>query len=280
MISGGIKFFAENPALIDNGGEIVSVTSGSVVEDNMLDKLPYTYWTSVASTDSTVETIIIQFSSQAITRILLLDHNWKQYTVKYWNGSAFVDFTSVVGLDAALVGGITETAFVDGSSYYEVASVTTSKIQITVTKTQVANAQKYIATVFPTTEIGTMSGYPIVSSVKFTRTPRTSTMLSGKVKIVKQPEAVAITVDFNNYPVLSYGADIDLINTLVALDTPFYIWLCGGRRGSNYFAYPTKGWILKDCYRVQIDSDLDGHWTDNLYKSGQNLGSIIFTEHV
>lgn len=279
MISGGIKFFSDNPALSENGGSISSATSGSVASANILDKLSYTYWTSVGSNDTTTETIVIAFPNATISRLLLLDHNWKQYTVKYWNGFSFVDFAAVSGLDGS-ISVISESTFADDSSYYEFTQITTTQIQITVTKTQSANAQKYLATFFPTAEIGTMSGFPKVDPVNFTRTPRTSQMLSGRVKIVKQPQTVSITLGFANYPVLSYGADVDLVLSLVDSEIPFYIWLCGGRRGSNYFSYQIRGWDLKNCYRVQIDSDVALTWTDNLYKSGQNLGSLVFTEHV
>ncbi len=277
-ISGGIKFFAENYALSDNGGA-VTVSSGSVAANYAIDKLPYTYWTSVGSNDSTQETITVSFASQAITRILLLDHNWKDYTVKYWNGSAYVHFASVVGMDGSMTN-ITETAFADSSSYYEVASVTTTLIQIKVNKTQTADAQKYIATIMPTIELGTFAGFPTINPVNLTRTVRTMQMLSGRVKMVKQPAAFSVTLSFQNYPVLSYSADINVITTLIDRETPFYIWLCGGRRGSNYFSANMRGFRLQDVYRVQIDSDYVSNWTDNIFRSGQNLGDLVFTEHV
>jgi len=280
MISGGVKFFAENPALSANGGIVASVTSGSTVALNLIDKLAYTYWTSVGSNDATTETIVLSFTSTTITRLLLLDHNWKSYTVKYWTGAAWADFTSVVGIDGALGGGIVETAFADDSSYYEFAAVTTTQIQITATLTQVANAQKYIASVFPTSELGTLAGYPTVDSATQARNARTTKMLSGRVNIVKQAAVFSVVLRFQSYPVNGYGADLDLMLTLIDREIPFYIWLCGGRRGSKYFSYPVRGWRLRDCYRVQIDSDFAASFSANLYKSGQNLGDLLFQEHV
>ena len=278
-ITGGIKFFADNALLYDAGGSCVA-SSGTVVENNCIDKLSYTYWTSVGSNDSTVETLTLTFGSATLTRLLLLDHNWKQFTVQYWNGSSFVDFTSVVGLDGALGGGISESGFADDSAYYEFDAITTTIIKITVTKTQTVNAQKYIATIIATTELATLQGYPTVDPVTYMRNARTMQMLSGRVKIVKQPEVFQATISFKNYPVLTYGADVDAIRTLVTRETPFHMWLCGGRRGSTYFSYPIKGWGLKDCPRVQIDSDFASTWSSNIYKNGQNLGDLVFTEHV
>jgi hypothetical protein len=498
-ITGGIKFFDENPALYDNGGG-VSASSGQVVANNCIDKLRSTFWTSVGSNDTTAETLTISFGSSTISRLLLLDHNWKDFTAKYWNGSAFADFTSVIGLDGSVpstplyavmqssvgpisvidygssafnpnytdswtvsawlytdlvyapsilnsrvsgstnkglsilvntngsisvvlahdvagvalisintsadlipantwkhvavtysgngaasgfkvyvdgnqvstttlfdtlgglstvsttatqttdlsgfftnlaifknhvensgriadlfgVGrngdlsglssysdlsywyrlrgnandskgahnattidvsygpeyGIVETAFADDTSYYEFDPVTTTQLQIVINKTQVADAEKYIATVFPTTELYTLSGYPKVTGATLSPNARAIQMLSGRNRIIKQPQAFSVTLGFSNYPVLTYGADIDAMLGLIDRETPFYIWLCGGRRGATYFSYAVRTWRLKDCYRVQTDSQFSAEWTANLYKSGQNLGELLFTEHV
>lgn len=277
-ITGGVKIFDDNVALYEAGGGVVAST-GAVIQNNIIDKLSYTYWRSVGSSDATTETLTITFGSSSISRILLLDHNWKNYTVQYWNGSAWTHFASVVGLDGSK-SNITETAFADDSSYYEFTPVTTTRIKITINTTQTANAEKYLATVMVTNEIGTFSGYPKIETPTFSRNPRTSQMLSGRKKIVKQISVFSVTLTFKNYPVLGYGADSDLMFSLFDRETPFYVWLCGGKRGSNYFSYSEPGWRLKDCYRVQTDTDITSEWTDNLYKSGQNLGSIVFSEHV
>jgi hypothetical protein len=277
-ITGGVKFFGDNVALYEAGGYVVAST-GQVVALNIIDKLSYTSWRSVGSNDSTTETLTVTFGSSTITRLLLLDFNWKNYTVQYWNGTTWVNFTSVVGLDGSK-SAISETAFADNSAYYEFASVTTTQIKITVNTTQTANAEKYLATLMLTTELGTFAGFPKIEAPTFSRNPRTNQMLSGRKKIVKQPSVFAVTVTFENYPVLGYGADSDLVFSLFDREAAFYIWLCGGRRGTNYFSYDVPGWRLKDVFRVQTDTDITSEWSDNMYKRGQNLGSILFSEHV
>lgn len=277
MITGGVKFFDDSPALLANGGT-ASVTSGTVVGDNMIDKLRTTHWRSVGSSDVTTETIVLTFVSTIINRLLFLDLNWKGFVIKYWNGSAWTHFTSVTGIDGAMTN-VTETAFADDSCYYEVASVTTTGIQITITTTQTANEEKYLGTALPCYELGTLTGFPLVAPY-FDPRARVTEMLSGLVDIEKQTQVFSCTLTFENYPVKDYGADVGLMLTLIDRENPFYIWPCGGHRGSTYFSYAMRGWRLQDCFRVGTDSGIAAQWAGNLYKSGLSPGDILFRGHV
>jgi len=278
-----VKFFDQNFAGSSLGGIIAdTLGTGSSVVANAIDKNRQTFWKTVGSNDTTTETLTLTFPSTALTRLLLLDHNWKQYTAKWWNGSSFVDFTTVVGLDGALGGGISETTFADPASYYEFDSVTTTEIQLTITKTQVANAEKYINQIVATTELGTLQGFPKVAVSKVSRSPRSTQMMSGRYKVVKSLEFADIQLDFSEYSGAStYSPDLDLMYALHDRDTPFFMWPCGGRRGVTYFKYQLRGMRLKDCYLVQLVTDLEGVLPQEIYTSTVGFGSVLeFVEHV
>ena len=79
-VTGGIKFFNKNK--IADGSTVAS--SGTSSSKFILDLDVDTYWTSLGSSDGVSEEITITTSkSQSIDRILLLDHNFKTYNVKY-----------------------------------------------------------------------------------------------------------------------------------------------------------------------------------------------------
>lgn len=277
-ISGGVKFFGENACLID-GAASIAVSSGSAVKDYAIDKNAASFWTSVGSNDITQESLVVTFGSTSISRILLVDHNFKGFTVKYWDGAAYQHFAGVVGLDGTKTN-ITETAFADTTAYYEVTPVTTTRLQILVTTAQTVNAQKYIATIFASTELGTLVGFPKIDAVQVNRNPRTMTMLSGKVNIVKSNQVFACTLNFSPYSVGSaYVADLDLMMTLFDRATPFHIWLSGGRRGTGYYSYTLRGWRLKDLFRVQMDPQVALSYTDSIYRNPVNF-NVQFLEHV
>lgn len=270
-ITGGVKLFNRNQAFGVDGSTIVAST-GNGASDLALDRNPNTYWRSVGSNDVTVETLTITFpTTVTFNRILLMDHNWKQFTVKYDVASVWTNFTNVVGLDGAL-GSISETVFADDTAYYEAASVSTTKIQITVTKTQIANAEKYISQIVVTDELGTLMGYPKIEGLAIQRTEKVTKTISGKIISQKSSKTFKTSLNFSTYPVTStYTPDLDLMATLFDRDTNFIIWLCGGRRGTNYFKYTTPGFRLKDIFEVQTVGDFSPSYLDNVYINPVNL---------
>jgi hypothetical protein len=277
-ITGHVKFFEPSQCLAVNGATITA-SSGNSSSGYMLDRNPDTRWRSVSSDDTTTETITITFASSAISRLLFLDINWKQFTVKYNSGGTWTDLAAVAGLDSSGGSAISETVFADDTAYYEFTEVTTTGIQITVTKTQTANQEKYCAQMIATSEIATLLGWPIISSVQADRSIRKQKTLSGKVSVIKSLESVAINMDFENYPSSStYNADMDVIMELHDREDPFIVWLCGGRRGS-YFGYILRGFRLRDAITMQISEALDLSYTNSIYKGSLNA-SVKFEEHI
>lgn len=270
-ISGGIKFFKRSKCLFDDGTTL-TVTSGTDAARYMLDKNTISAWRSVASNDVTTETIEITFNgSKTINRLLFLNHNWKSFTVKYFSGGSFVHFASVTGIGGSM-SNITETVFADDTAYYEFTPVITTKIQIMVTTTQVANQEKYIFQVIATEELGTLAGYPEIKLSEFDRNQRKNEMLSGRTLTQKSEDSFKTNLAFRDYPPL-YSADIDLIASLHDMEETFLIWLCGGRRGSTYFKKQLRGFRLQDAISVQLISNLGLHYTGNLYKGPVNFNA-------
>lgn len=278
-IGGGIKVFNTSQNLVQDGNS-ATATSGNSAANYGIDRNPDTYWRTVGSTDAATETYTISLSgSKTITRILLLDINWKNFDVMYDVGGTWTDFTSVVGMDGSKAS-VAETAFADNSAYYEVASVSTTAIRIRVTSTQIANAQKYLAQAIFTTELGTLVGYPEISALENDRNARVHQTISGRCLVQKSTETMGILLNFKNYPHASaYNADVDLMMTLFDMETPFLVWLCGGRRGTTRFGYTLRGFRLKDCYQMQITKAFKMKYSDNIYKNGLNM-QIQLEEHV
>jgi len=275
-ISGGIKFFNQNSFLSSAGGSVVA-SSGAVTQNNCIDKNPLSYWRSVGSSDAVTETLTITFPSTTISRVALLDHNFKGFNVQYWNGAAFVHFSGVLGLDGAKVN-VTETIFSKDTAYYEVTPVVTTQLRVQVTQTQVANAEKFLSQAIGTTELGTLAGYPDIKSATHSRNERKKEMLSGKFLVIKGIESFETSLGFDNYPP-SLSADLDLMVSLFERETPFLIWLCGGRYGSAYFRYTLRGYRLKDMFVVQITGDFKMEYRNNTYVTPVSF-EVPLKEHV
>ena len=175
----GCAFYTRSKCLFQDGSTVVA-SSGTASADRCLDRNPVSYWRSVGSTDATTEELEITFAAaQTFDRLFVMDHNWKGFNAKYWNGSTYVDFTSVSGLSGSQAS-VTETAFSADTSYYEFAEVTATKIRFQITTTQVVDAQKYAAQVIVCKELGTLVGYPDIKDTEVSRNLRTEKMLSGR----------------------------------------------------------------------------------------------------
>ena len=263
-ISGPPKIFSKSLCLLKDGASI-TVTTGTPSADFAIDQNEETVWRSSGSSDASTEEIEVEFTSTEINRILLLGHNLKGYNIQYDVSGVWTDFTSVVGLDGSLAS-VVETAFADNTSYYEFAAVTTTKIRIQATTTQVADAEKYIGQIIVCTELGTFAGYPEVKKITHDRNARVVKTISGFYNVQKSLEVPSFDFEFSDYPSSStYSADLDLVMTLQDREDPFLVWLCGGRRGSNYFKYTLRGWRLRDLYQMQVSRGLEVGYHKGIY---------------
>ena len=279
-ITGHVKFFNQSSSLFSSGASIV-VTSGSDTARFILGTNKYLEWKSVGSDDVTTETITITLPiASTIDRIFLIGMNFKDFDVRYDNGSGFTDFTNVVGLDGALGGGIIETTYARDTAYYEFDSVAgVTDIQIRANTTQVVDAQKFLRTFYSIVEIGTLEGFPNVKN-KFDRNANVQKSLSGKFAIIKSFDVVD-SIDLK-FKVNIFQEDQDIVECLYDLDDPFLIWLCGGffgfdddiddcDRAPTAFKIDNKGWRLEDVFQVQMDGTLNTNFFPNLYKAGTSF---------
>lgn len=276
MISGGIKFFKQNKSLFKNGTTAIASTNTDSAK-HILSSNKYAQWESIGSNDITDETITITLSQSVdINRIFLIDHNMKQFTIKYWGGSSWDDFTSVVGIDGSLGSGISETAFSQDTAYYEFDSVNTDQFLITGSTTQTANQDKEIVQFIATEEIGTFLGYPRVQGLKHNNNITKSKLLSNKTWAYKSQETLTFQIDFNSHP---YQNDVDILEVLHESIDPFLVWLCGGRYGTSYFRIEQRGWRLKDVYNMQESTAFGSLYSKNIYINGAETG-IALLEHI
>lgn len=274
-INGGVKFFEQDYALFRLGATATASSNGDSI-NFILDVNRYTRWESVGSSDATTETIEVTLNGeQTINRIFLLGFNFKAFSVKYFNGATFVDFANVIGVNGVTKSGINETNYNDNSAYYEFDSVTTSRLEITCDKTQVANAQKFLNNFVATAEIGTFSGYPRVQP-RSDRNETKARSLSRKYVIQKTYETTKIKINFKTHP---FQNDLDILDALFNREEPFLIYPCGGRSGENFFRINQKSWRLEDLFNVQLAGQMRNDYEKGVYTLGFNK-SITFEEHV
>lgn len=267
--TGGISFYERNKALFEDGS-IASASSNNSAANLILGTNKFFQWESIASDDTVTETITITLEeNNDITRLFLVDHNWKEFTVKF--GSTPSDFTNVVGIDGALGGGIAETAFARDTAYYEFDSVNTNIIEITVTKTQVADEEKSLVMFITTEELGTLEGFPPNKGIGLDRNEKQDRAISGRMHVVKSYESARMELTPKTYSGVTNAigqADIDLLDSLHDRNIPFIVWANGG--SPDQFRFSQRGWRLKDVYQMQTVKGTRNAYDKNIYVSGVN----------
>lgn len=113
----------------------LTVSTGDSTKQYIYDRVFSVQWSSVGSDDTTEETLeVVWASAQTFDCINLLNHNCKEFDIQYWNGAAYVDFSTAIN----------ETANTATDNSYSFTEVTSLKVKIKARKTIVVDEQKKI----------------------------------------------------------------------------------------------------------------------------------------
>jgi hypothetical protein len=206
---------------------------------NLYDKNRATKVFSVASNDTTPELWTIQFQAamnQTIDAIFIDNHNIKSGNIKYWDGTAFVNFSTPV----------TWSNNTQTTSFFSFTSVATSKIQLTMNTTMIANAQKFVGQLMLLESIGAPQIPPSAFTISYIDKGHTHTTVTGGVVFILYGRKATIKLTFSD---ASY-TDIDLFEGLKTLGEPFVFYPNGGA-----YSGQDRGFRLKDIYTVNYMND-------------------------
>lgn len=252
-----IIFFNPNAADFTNINAVLTATQGNEAVANLQRRSNNVGWMTNASVDSDDTTVTCDFNDlQTLTDIVLVNHNFKSFTVKYWDGSAYQDFSTP----------ISETNSTDSTSNYNFNSVSTTKIQLIITGTQVANSDKRMNQLIATSRIGKLNGWPIIKTPVFGKNKRNNTMLSGKAFIGTNLGGFSCTLSVSNW---SNAADLSVIETLYSAGQPFLVWLGGGIE--TQFSSSRQGYRKQDFFYMRCVNDYTPEWANGLYQTGLKL---------
>lgn len=130
-----------------NEDDLITVSHGNGSKQYLFDRDNVSTWlTSGANDDATEVSIIVEFYEgelaveRDIDRALFINHNLKNYVLEYWDGAAWVELAS-------------DTTEDQDVTFLSFTEVTTTKIRLTATETQVADAEKFIGELIVTAEL-------------------------------------------------------------------------------------------------------------------------------
>jgi hypothetical protein len=302
-INGNFKFFEPSKALFKNSDTVVA-SSGVSVQDNLIDFNKTTRWESIGTDDTTTETLTFTFNTPTtISRILLLNHNFMDYTIAPTtsdyildnNATAILDdssneieddggtksFINVVSmLSSTPVDGISETGYTLSNSYYEFTPTYATGFIISCDKAQPSNdvpdQEKYCYRVVPTEEVnsnaGTFEGYPSLQRPHDFFGKRTRG-INGKFFMRKLQSVFTGSIVFSPG---NQEEDLELVEHLRYRAENFIFWPNGGNltvgeTTDYYFRFEVSPYKVDDIFLVQIDNMSMPTYINNIYINPYNL---------
>jgi hypothetical protein len=256
----GIRFFEKNKIDLTVTSIAITVTdpiatdAGQAFVNQLRDRRNDSGWSTTDSTDAALTEILVEFGDLLeINTLFLMQHNWKAYTVQYWNGAAYQNFPTPIA----------ETVNALPDTIHQWTNVETTKCKIIIQGTFTPNDDKYATQIVFTQEIGEFTFQPKISDIRVGRNRKILKALSGKVKVMRSSGFTETKLDRK---AVTDGADMDLIEKLHDYYNGFLVWLCGGNTAQ--FRNERIGYRKKDLMLMNISSEYAPEWNGGMYRNG------------
>ena len=263
-MSGQIRFFEKNKIDISEPNISIAASQGDTYTDFVRNRSNLSAWQTTGSVDADNTTFEIDLvDPRSIDSIILIKHNFKSFTLQYWDGASWVDFSTAINPS-------TNTA---ETTFHQFTLVTTTKLKLTILGTIIANADKFLYQFIATEQIGQLNGWPIVKPV-IGRNRQRSKMISGKESVREQIDATQVKLNVNCW---SNSADLSIVEELYDSNDGFLVWLSGG--DESQFSSVRQGYRLEDLYLMKCIGEYKPAFYKGLYPSGLVI-AIDLTEVV
>lgn len=264
-MSGQITFFEKNIIDLDNDNVTITVTD-AVADDSGQDFVNLvrnrnltSAWFTTGSTDAANTQIDFNWGeATGITELIFIRHNWKAFTIQYWDGANFVDFSTPIA----------ETANDDSTSRFSFTEVQTDQIRVIITEAQVVDADKQLFQAIVTNKIltGALNGWPVIRSPRHSTNKVVTPMLSGKRNVIESLGFFSCQLSVESW---RDDEDLTLIERIYFGRSPVLLWLSGG--DEDQFSTKRIGYRNEDLYLVRPTDDYTPEYLKGLYKSGLKI---------
>jgi len=258
-----IKWYNKNFIDIDNPDPTITITdsvatdTGQSYVDYMINRNNTSGWRTTGSNDSANTQIDIDMiDTYGIDRILLVNHNLKAFTIQYYNGASYTDFSTPIN----------ETTNTNTTNEFSFNSVQTSQIRIIITGTQVADEDKLISQLIITTALGQFEGWPQIVKPTISKNKKNSRLLSGKSLVTRQVGSFSCELSVENW---NNSNDLDLVESIYFNPTGVLMWVNAG--DDSQFSRTNIGYRSKDIYLVYPVNE----YIPEFYKFYYNTGIKI-----
>lgn len=252
-------FFEKNKIDFDQANISITVTDGTATDtgedfiDQIRNRRNHSGWMTTGSADAANTQVDIDTTDAVTINVLfMIQHNFKDFTFKYHNGSSYETL-------------VTGSGNTQEDSYYKFKAVTGNLFRLIITGTMTADDDKRLAQMILTQFVGQFSEKPEFYPVDG-KNRRRIQFLSGKEKIVRTTGAFECRVQRDN---MRAEADLNLVETIYNSVEGLLIWLCGD--DTQQFTSVRYTWRRRDIYLVVARNEYEPHFDDSFYDRGVNV---------
>ncbi len=262
-MSSQIIFYNKSIVDIDFPSTSVTASEGQAYAYLPMNRNNRSAWQTTGSADANNTTYTVDFGQlRDIDTIVMIIHNFKAFTIKYWNGSSYVNFSTPIA----------ETVNAAETNFYHFNTTTTSKIQLIITGCMVVDMDKFLYQFIVTTRIGQLTGWPVISGHNVSVNRTINQMLSGKASIYENVGYFSCNLSVEAWGIAS---DLAIIEELYGATEGFLMSLCGG--DDSQFRSKRIGYRLQDLFLMKCTNEYSADYLNGLYKSGVFI-SVDLTE--
>lgn len=261
----GIKFFKKNRIDLSFEEGTISVTDTTATDNgqsyvNFLRNRDLTSgWATTGSNDAANTQLDVDFGSgrKDINRIILVGHNFKAYTIQYFNAdtSNWTDFSPAINVS-------NNTA---DTIEHQFTTVNAKEFRLIVTETMTVDDDKFLKQLILTETIGELTVQPEIMPV-INRSRKVTRYISGKSHIIRSVEAFEVRLRKKN---VVNENDLAIVEKLHENFEGFLVWLSGGTE--TQYDTIRKGWRLEDLYLMNLRSEQEIEWSDSRFKNGMDV---------
>lgn len=259
----GIKFYKKSVFDLSYSLPTATVTdsvasnTGQDFIDLLRNRNNTSGWMTTGSSDAANTTLEIDFNDlREFDSIMLLKHNFKTFTVKYWSGSAWVDFSTPIN----------ESNNSAESNYYTFDLVESDKLQLIINNTTEVDADKTLNQFLVCESLGEFVNVEPRIMPTIDKDRRTTKFLSGKSFISTQVGGFSCRLRFDG---ASNDTELSLIETLFDTFEGFLVSLSGGN--ASQFETARQGYRLEDIYFMNCKNEYKPEWRDGYFNRGMPI---------
>lgn len=252
-----VKFYKKNKLDISNEVAVLTASQGNDYVNYVRNRSNDSAWVTTGSVDADLTNIEVDFvDARDVDTVILVKHNFKAYTIQYWNGSAYVNFSTP----------ISETTNTSDTTTHTFTSVSTTKIKLIVQGTMVVDADKFLFQFIATELIGQMDRYPTIRDPNFDKNLSKTKMLSGKTSVIENVGGFEVNLRLLN---TKTPADLTIVETLFFSTEGFLVLLSGGDESQFYTRI--RGYRKEDIFLMKCSNQYTPEFVKGLYDFGLDL---------